>query len=82
MAMAFLPQMRRCNKCGSVRNDEITNLHLGSGVGLARQPDPLPPARQQLHLLIQSYELKCNLYLYFLISQNLLISDEKRLLAE
>ena len=25
--------MRRSNKCGSVRNDEIINLHLGSGAG-------------------------------------------------
>ena len=25
--------MRQSNKCGSVRNDEIFNLHLGSGVG-------------------------------------------------
>ena len=30
---AFLAQMRQSNKCGSVRNDEIINLHLGSGAG-------------------------------------------------
>ena len=27
----FLAQMRQSNKCGSVSNDEIFNLHLGSG---------------------------------------------------
>ena len=31
--MIFLAQMRQCNGCGSVRNDEIFNLHLGSGAG-------------------------------------------------
>ena len=29
MGMAFLVQMRQSNKLGSVRNDEIFNLHLG-----------------------------------------------------
>ena len=29
----FLIKMRQSNKCGSVRNDEIFNLHLGSGAG-------------------------------------------------
>ena len=29
----FLVQMRQSNKCRSVRNDEIFNLHLGSSVG-------------------------------------------------
>ena len=33
MGMAFLVQIRQPNKCGSVRNDEIINLHLGSGAG-------------------------------------------------
>ena len=33
MDMAFLVQMRQYNKCGSVRNDEIINLHLESGAG-------------------------------------------------
>ena len=33
MGMAFLVQIRQSNKCGSVRNDEIINLHLGSGAG-------------------------------------------------
>ena len=33
MDMAFLVQIRQSNKCGSVRNDEIINLHSGSGVG-------------------------------------------------
>ena len=31
MNMVFLVQMRQSNKCKSVRNDEIINLHLGSG---------------------------------------------------
>ena len=33
MGTEFLVQMRQSNKCGSVRNDETLNLHLGSGVG-------------------------------------------------
>ena len=33
MGTEFLVQMRQSNKFGSVRNDEIFNLHLGSGVG-------------------------------------------------
>ena len=33
MGMVFLVQIRQSNKCGSVRNDEIINLHLGSGAG-------------------------------------------------
>ena len=33
MDTEFLVQMRQCNKCGSVRNIEIFNLHLGSGAG-------------------------------------------------
>ena len=33
MDRGFLVQMRQSNKCGSVRNDEIFNLHLGSGAG-------------------------------------------------
>ena len=33
MNIEFLVQMRQSNQCGSVRNDEIFNLHLGSGVG-------------------------------------------------
>ena len=32
--MAFLVQMRQSNKCGILGNDEIINLHLGSGAGL------------------------------------------------
>ena len=32
MIMRSLGQMRQSNRCGSVRNDEILNLHLGSGV--------------------------------------------------
>ena len=30
---------------------------------------------------IRNYKLKCNLYLYFLIQQNLLISSEKMLMS-
>ena len=33
MDTEFLVQMRQSNKCGSVRNDEIFNLQLGSGGG-------------------------------------------------
>ena len=33
MDTEFLVQMRQSNKCGSVRNDEIIDLHLGSGAG-------------------------------------------------
>ena len=33
MDTEFLVQMRQSNKCGSERNDEIFNLHLGSGAG-------------------------------------------------
>ena len=33
MDTEFLVQMRQSNKCGSVRNDEIFNSHLGSGAG-------------------------------------------------
>ena len=33
MDTEFLVQMRQSNKCGSVRNDEIFNLHLGSDAG-------------------------------------------------
>ena len=31
--MVFLVQMTQSNKCGSVRNDKIINLNLGSGAG-------------------------------------------------
>ena len=33
MDTEFLVQMKQSNKCGSVRNNEIFNLHLGSGTG-------------------------------------------------
>ena len=33
MDIALLVKLRKSNKCGSVRNDEIINLHLGSGAG-------------------------------------------------
>ena len=33
MDMAFLIQIRQSNICGSARNDEIINLHLGPGAG-------------------------------------------------
>ena len=35
MAMTFLVQMRQSNKCRSVRNDEIININLGSGLFLS-----------------------------------------------
>ena len=39
MIMISLAQMRHSNGCGSVRNDEIYNLHLGYGAGpLVRIP--------------------------------------------
>ena len=33
MGTEFLVQMKQSKKCGTVRNDEIFNLHLRSGVG-------------------------------------------------
>ena len=33
MGIEFLVQLRQSNKCESLRNDEIFNLHLGSDVG-------------------------------------------------
>ena len=33
MDTEFQVQTRQSNKCGSVRNDEIFNLQLGSGAG-------------------------------------------------
>ena len=33
MDTEFLVEMRQSNKCGSFRNDEILNLHLGYGTG-------------------------------------------------
>ena len=33
MDLEFLVQKRQSNKCKSVRNDEIFNLHLASGMG-------------------------------------------------
>ena len=33
MDIEFQVQMRQSDKCGSVRNDDIFNLHLGSGAG-------------------------------------------------
>ena len=47
--MAFLVQMRQSNKCRSLKNDEIFNLHLGS-----LSQHPLPLAGHQPHLLIPS----------------------------
>ena len=42
MDTEFLVQMRQSNKCGSVRNDEILNLHLGSGAdGLRKKESPI-----------------------------------------
>ena len=48
--MAFLVQIRRSNKCGSVRNDEIVNLHLGSGACRPlSQPHLLIPSTQTIN---------------------------------
>ena len=33
MDMVFLLQMKQSYKCGSIRNDKIIKLHLGSGAG-------------------------------------------------
>ena len=33
MGITFVVQMRQSNKCESVKNEEIINLHLGSGAG-------------------------------------------------
>ena len=33
MDIEFLVQMRQSDKCGRVTNDDVFNLHLGSGVG-------------------------------------------------
>ena len=52
MDITLLVQMRQCNKFGSVRNDKIINLNLGSGVGL--ESAPLPPTRHQPDLLFPS----------------------------
>ena len=47
--MAFLVKMKQSNKCGSVRNDEIINLHLGSGTGPSscKTPATLIPSAQR-----------------------------------
>ena len=49
--MELLVQMRQTNKGGSVKNDEIINLLLGSSAGPLSQ-HPLSPTRHQPHLLI------------------------------
>ena len=33
MDTEFLVQLKQSDKCGSVRNDETFNLHMGSGAG-------------------------------------------------
>ena len=47
--MAFLVKLRQSNKCGSVRNDEIINLHLGSGAGHYFSNSVFIPKRQKIH---------------------------------
>ena len=43
--MAFLVQIRQSNICGSTRNDEIIDLHLGSGIwDLVRALESVSPA--------------------------------------
>ena len=49
--MVFLVRMRQSNKCGSVTNVEIIILHFWCS---HLSQHPLPPARQQPHLLIPS----------------------------
>ena len=44
--MAFLVKLRQSNKCGSVRNDEIINLHLGSGAGPYETMNRCQPIRR------------------------------------
>ena len=56
MDTEFLVQMIYSNKRGSVRNDDIFNLHLKSGAG-PRVSIPLPPARHQPHFLILSAQI-------------------------
>ena len=46
MDTEFLVEIKQSNECGSLTNDEILDLHLSH--------HPLPPARQQPHLLISS----------------------------
>ena len=55
MDAELLIQMRKSDKCGSVRNDDIFNLTLGISCGPLSQ-HPLPPTRHQPHLLIPSAE--------------------------
>ena len=38
MDAEFLVQMRQSNKCGSVKNDEISNLHVKSGARSGASP--------------------------------------------
>ena len=56
MVIEFLVQMVKFDKCRSVTNDDIFNLHLGSGGGPWSQ-HPLPSARHQPHLLIPSAKI-------------------------
>ena len=51
MDTEFQVQMRQSNKCGSVRNDEIFNLHLGSGAGAWVSI----PCLLQLQLILQPF---------------------------
>ena len=53
MDTEFLVEMRQSNKYGSLRKDEIFNLHLGYGAGALTQ-HPLPRPRHHQHLLIPS----------------------------
>ena len=56
MNVTFLVQLKTSNKCWNVRNDEIINLHLGSGAGQLGQ-NPLLLARHQPNLLISSAQI-------------------------
>ena len=48
MDTELLVQMRQSDKCGGVRNDDIFNLHLGSGAGSCWNNVMLSPVTMQL----------------------------------
>ena len=59
MDMAFLVKLRQFNKCGSVRNDEIINLHLGSGAQKRMICVCLYALLSCLHTSMLSSDIKC-----------------------
>ena len=56
MDTEFLVQMRQFDKCGSVRNDEIFNLHLGSGTLQENKELNSYRVIQMLSVLLQNWE--------------------------